>query len=225
MLRVGFIVGLASESRLLQGLPGLAVACSGASAERARTLTAQLLDAGCAALVSFGLAGGLDPALPSGALCLPGAVLTPAGTRLPVDTDWRERLLARIGGMQDPSPLLMGRDEPVATPEQKRELFALTGAAAIDMESHAVAEVAARRDVPFLVIRAIADPADRRLPPWLGSVIGADGRPLPAALLGGLARNPADLVALIRLAGDSRRGLRTLRGVAAGAGTLLAFRM
>lgn len=223
MPRVGVIVGLAGEARLLRSCPGLRVACSGASASRARVLASDLLESGCDGLVSFGLAGGLDPAFASGALCLPEAVLTPAGRRLAVDACWRTGLLARIGEAQHPAPLLIGRDQPVASPQDKRALFAGTSAAAIDMESHAVAEVAHAREVPFVVVRAIADPAERRLPPWLAGVIGETGRPRLRVLLGGLAAHPADVADLIRLAGDARRGLATLSRVAAGAGPLLAF--
>lgn len=222
MPRVGVIVGLASEARVLCACPDLSVACSGASTGRARALASGLLDAGSGALVSFGLAGGLDPALPSGQLCLPEAVLTPSGGRLAVDARWRTAILARTGDAQEGS-LLIGRDEPVGSPQDKRALFARTGAAAIDMESHAVAEVAHARRVPFLVIRAIADPAERRLPAWLTGVIGETGRPRLPVLLKGLAAHPADVADLIRLAGDARRGLATLSRVAAGAGPLLAF--
>jgi adenosylhomocysteine nucleosidase len=183
-----------------------------------------LVESGCDALVSFGLAGGLDPALTSGALCLPEAVLTPTGRRFLVDAAWRARLVRRLGdGVPAPPPILIGTDEPAASPQEKLDLFAHTGAGATDMESHAVAEVAGERAIPFLVVRAIADPAPRRLPPWLGGVIGADGRPRARTLVAGLAANPGDLPALIRLAGDARRGLATLRRVAARAGPLLAF--
>lgn len=222
MTAVGVVVGLASEARLLRDRPGVRVACSGASAARARILAAKLLDGGCDALVSFGLAGGLDPRLSSGALCLPEAVLTASGARLAVDAPWRARLVQRIGGAPG-CALLLGSDRAVASPEEKSALFARTGAAAIDMESHAVAAAAAERAAPFLVIRAIADPAERRLPPWLAGVIGADGRPVARTLAAGLARNPADAAAMLRLGGDARRGLKTLRRVAALAGPLLAF--
>jgi adenosylhomocysteine nucleosidase len=222
VLVIGVIVGLASEARLLQAYPGVRIACSGASAARARVLAEEHLAGGCGALLSFGLAGGLDPRLPSGALCVPEAVLVPSGERIPVDASWRARLLGRIDQATG-CALLAGRDEPAGSPEDKAELFARTGAGAIDMESHAVAELAAARHVPFLVIRAVADPAERRLPAWLSGVIGADGRPLPRPLLSGLATHPSDLAALLRLGGDARRALKTLRRVAAGAGPLFAF--
>jgi adenosylhomocysteine nucleosidase len=91
------------------------------------------------------------------------------------------------------------------------------------MESHAVAEVAHERGIPFLGIRAIADPAGRRLPTWLGGVIGEAGRPRLRMLVKGLAAHPGDVADLVRLAVDARRGMATLRRVAAGAGPLLAF--
>jgi hopanoid-associated phosphorylase len=219
---IGVIVGLASEARLLCADPRLRIACSGASAARARVLAEEHLTRGCKALLSFGLAGGLDPRLASGALCIPEAVLAPSGRRIPVDPSWRMRLLKHAGTPAD-CGLLTGRDEPVGSPEEKAKLLARTGAGAIDMESHAVGELAAARRVPFLVIRAVADPAERRLPAWLSGVIGADGRPMPRPLLTGIAAHPSDLEALLRLGGDARRALRTLRGVAAGAGPLFAF--
>lgn len=222
MPRVGVIVGLASEARVLRADPGVRVACSGASAARARDLAAAHLAGGCGALVSFGLAGGLDPRLSSGALCVPEAVLLPSGRRVAVDRSWRARLLKHMSEASG-CALLAGRNEPAGSPEEKGELFARTGAGAIDMESHAVAELAAARGVPFLVIRGIADPAERRLPAWLSAVIGADGRPLPRPLLAGLAAHPGDLAALLRLGGDARRALKALRRVAAGAGPLLGF--
>lgn len=220
---VGVIVGLAGEARVLRACPGVRVACSGATAERARQLAVALVDGGCDAIVSFGLAGGLDPALAGGALCLPEAVLTPEGRRLGVDARWRTHLVEALGGAEVPACLLAGRDAPVATPEEKAELFARHGAVAIDMESHVVAEVAHGRRVPLLVIRAIADAAGRRLPSWLGGVIGEGGRPRLGVLFAGLAAHPGDVADLVRLAGDARKGTATLRRVAAGAGPLLAF--
>ena len=85
-------------------------------------------------LVSAGFAGGLDPALPRGCLVRPAAVTTEqAGTRIP---------LAHAGaGTAAAEPLVVSVTEVVATVAAKRALAARTGAAIVDMETHAIATV------------------------------------------------------------------------------------
>lgn len=222
---LGVVTGLANESACLsQDANGVRVACAGANTLRARACAEDLADAGCAALVSFGLAGGLDPALCSGTPVVPASVLTSDGCRYPTDSAWRRRLLLVMGGGRHIGlGEITGVDAPLAGRADKAALFAATGALAVDMESHAVAEVAARRSLPFLIVRAVADPAGQHIPRWLDGIIAADGRPHLAALAGGLAAHPADLATLIRLGIASRRGLATLRRVAALGGSRFAF--
>ena len=75
--KVGFVTGLAVEASVLrrdlaagaQGSCGEAlIACAGASTRRAHLEAERLIEAGAGALVSFGIAGGLDPGLAPGAL-------------------------------------------------------------------------------------------------------------------------------------------------------------
>jgi hopanoid-associated phosphorylase len=222
--RVAVVTGLRSEARCLRGL-SVRVACSGASPERARAEAARLLAEGAAALVSFGLAGGLAPELCPGDLLVPEAVLSPHGRSIPTDPAWRGRLWASLerGGLRVIGGMLAGSEQVVATVAAKRSLRAATGAAAVDMESHAVAAVARAAGLPFLVLRAIADPHDRALPQTALEVVRPDGHVRVRGVLGGVIRQPGQLLALFRLGRDSAAALATLRRAARLAGRTLAL--
>jgi adenosylhomocysteine nucleosidase len=223
--RIGVITGLRAEARCLQGLD-VVVACSGARPERARAEAARLLGEGAAGLVSFGLAGGLARSLAAGDLVLPAAVALPDGRRVATDPAWHGRLVKAFGaaGMQWSEDTLAGSDRLVSSPAAKAVLRATREACAVDMESHAVAALAAAAGVPFLVVRAIADPSHRAIPRVAQNALGPDGALRVAAVLQGLLRQPQELAGLLRLGRDSGRGFATLRRVAALAGPGLAFR-
>ena len=204
------------------------ITCSGGSAERARSEAARLVAEGAAALVSFGLAGGLAPELRPGDLLLPESVRSAGTAAWSVDPIWRERVHARLiaGGLEPRAGALMGseRDRGHGTAD-KRELFEATGAQAVDMESHEVAAVAAEAGLPFLVIRALADPYDQVIPQVAREALRPDGRVRLQGMLGGLFRERGRAMALLRLARQSARGLLCLRRAAALAGPGSGFHL
>jgi adenosylhomocysteine nucleosidase len=209
---VAAVVGFRAETRCLRGLD-VGVACSGGSAERARSEAERLVAEGAAALVSFGLAGGLAPGLRAGDLLLPEIVRSAGGASWPVDPVWRERVLARLtrGGLEPKAGALVGSDRVVATASDKGALLEAIGALAVDMESHAVAAIASEAKVPFLVMRAIADPADQVVPQVALEALRPDGGIRIRATFGGLLRQPGELIALSRLARQSATALAALR--------------
>ena len=224
MIPLGIVTGLAREAECLDAFsvdPRVRVLCAGPGPSRAADCARKLLSEGCSGLVSFGMAGGLDSALDAGALIVARSVVTADGVRLTVAQAWRQRLIDGLGG--DPVAIdadIAGADNPAVTIEDKNGLRKATGAAAVDMESHAVAQVAIAKGVPFLVVRAIADPCGRTLPPWVPATVGQDGRPRLRAVAAGMLGHPSDVPVLFRLAVDSRRALATLRRVALRAGPL-----
>lgn len=188
------------------------VACSGGIPAKAKRLAEDLLAAGAAGLVSFGIAGGLAPMLRPGALVIATGVAT-GGRILAADPAWLLQLLERLPGAF--SGLVRGESEIAATPERKSRLYAETGALVVDLESAAVAEACRAAGKPFAVIRAVADPAGRRLPSLALDALDAEGRPLAMKVAAGLLRRPFELPGLIRVGFDSRAALSAL-GAAVG---------
>ncbi len=196
------MVGLAAEARIARIL-GATVAVGGGTAWGARHAAKSLLNGGASALISFGLAGGLDPQLSSGTIMIPSAVVVASGC---FNTD--PELSASLGG-QTPH-LLLGAEHPVTTAQQKQKLFATTSCAAVDLESGAVAELAAAHGVPFAVLRAICDPAGRTLPP--AALIALDVRGMIAfgRVGSSLLKHPGQIPGLLVLTGDAARARRAL---------------
>jgi adenosylhomocysteine nucleosidase len=221
---VAAVAGFRAESRCLRVL-NLCVAFSGGSAARARSEAERLVAEGAAALVSFGLAGGLAPGLRPGDLLLPERVRGAGPTPWSVDAVWRERVHARLaaGGLEPQAGALLGSEHIVATAADKRALFETSGALAVDMESHGVAAVAAEAKMPFLVLRAVADPADQVVPQAVLEALRSDGHVRVLATLGGVIRQRGELVAILRLGWQSALALAALRRGVRLAGPQLGF--
>jgi adenosylhomocysteine nucleosidase len=199
--RVGFVTGLRAEARLAAPL-GPAEA-GGGLPPGAALAAERLVAAGATALVSFGLCGSLDPVLPPGALVIPRVVL-PAGGRFVADPD----LSAALGGWS--CEALLAGDAAAVDRGTKQRLFRTSGAAAIDLESGAVAAAAKRAGIPFAVLRAVCDPAEAGLPPAALAALDADGRVSVWNVARSLLREPSQLPALIalgRAAGVARAAL------------------
>jgi len=215
---LGVVTGLRSEADCLAeaGVAGVAgVVSAGGSARRAHEGALALVERGAGALLSFGLGGGLDPALVAGDLVVADAVIAPDGRRFTTDPDWRRRLRRLPVSLAVAS--IAGSDRMLDRPAAKAELRAATGAAVVDMESHGVAAAAAARSLPFMAIRAVADPAGRAVPWCARAGLSADGRSRPLPVLGRLVLHPWELPALIAVAWDSARALASLRRLIAAA--------
>ena len=199
---LGIVVGLAAEASIARRFGGR-VAIGGGTPDGARRAALGLVESGAAALLSFGLAGGLDPALRPGDLVVPRGVLV-SGRRF--DTD---PALCRLLGGATPHALL-GGERIVAETADKQMLWRTTGCAAVDLESAAVAEVASDKNLPFAVLRAICDPAGRAVPPAALAALDAGGAVALGRVLVSVGRQPGQLAALLALARDAVRARRAL---------------
>jgi len=117
---------------------------------------------------------------------------------------------------------IAGSDRILTSTDEKRELRQRTGATAVDMETHGVAWAAARRSLPFLVIRAVADPAERALPQSAVASLDGGGAVRPLATIAALTRDPRQIAALFGVAADTLTALAALWRFAGQTGRALA---
>lgn len=210
-MRAAAVTGLEAEAQIARRA-GIAAEPSGGIASQTTAIAETFLRDGADALVSFGIAGALGPSLPCGMVLLPRTVIDDSGMRHVVDATWHasaSRALRDAGVVFDEGDIL-GRTEAAASPERKAALFRATGAVAVDLESHLVAAAAERAGKPFLVLRAIADPARRALPPAAVHGLDARGKPALGPVLLSVLCRPRQIPALLRLAGDTRCALAAL---------------
>lgn len=224
--RAGLVVALPEECRSLTDRRvrrgesfALGEAClvrvAGIGADNAREAARRLVAEGASALVSWGCAAALAPALRPGDLCLPAEILDVDGTREIAWPAWHERVRNALEPDFRPrTEALVTVGRVLATTAEKQMLAAQFGAIAADMESAAVAAVAREHALPFLAVRAIADPLDMALPEAVLRATDAQGVIHPWRLAARVLRNPGEVRALLQLASHFRAALRTLRSAA-----------
>jgi adenosylhomocysteine nucleosidase len=224
----GVVAALAAEARTLgptvnsgEGCRALAdgtlVTISGIGRAAAGRAARRLIEAGAMALVSWGMAGGLDPDLEAGVVCLPCEVIDADGTRYTTSRQWREALAASIAPHRVVAAgNLLTSLHPIDSVAAKGAAYLETGAGAVDMESSGVAQAAAAHGLPFVAVRVIVDTANDALPRAV-TAASRSGQVRMAPLLLGLLRSPTDMGPILRLARRYRAAIRSLAAVAASA--------
>ena len=205
------VCGFTAEARIARGDGVVTIAGGGSSAALAERLAASD-PAQFAAIISFGLAGALEPGLKPGDVIIASAIV--AGETRPC-SDALRMSWAHLGFR---TAAIAGVDAPVLTSAAKAALRARTGAAAVDMESHIAAAFAAHHALPFGAIRVISDAADHVLPPVAAHAMRPDGGIAIGAVIAGLVRRPGQLPALLATARDAGRAVKALRQARAALG-------
>lgn len=206
----GFVVaatGLRAEARIAEGSPGVkAVAGGGDETQLAELIERALVD-GARGLISFGIAGALQPGLKPG-MCVVGTAVLSEGQKFDVDGAWTDRLSAALPKARRET--VFGSSRAVGEVDAKTALYRATGAAAVDMESHVVARIATAHGLPFAILRVIADSAEQRLPPAAVNGMKSDGTPDIVAVLKSLGYEPGQLPDLMRTAFAARHAMAEL---------------
>jgi adenosylhomocysteine nucleosidase len=200
------ITGMQREAACIAA-EGVTALCSGANATRLRATLAQFATQEFGAVVSFGLAGGLDPALRPGD-CVVADRIVAADAFFPAHpglaTALTEMARTAVRGA------VAGVDAPVMDGAAKAALAAASGAQVVDMESHIAADFARRRKIPFGALRVVSDPATRALPALAARAITPTGEIDSPYVARALLRDPGQIVGLMRAGLDSRAAFDTL---------------
>lgn len=211
-LPVLIVTGLHQEARIAEGR-GLTVVCSGSSPRQLRDHMSGFNAASVRGIISFGVAGGLDPALRSGDVVIATDVVSGADrwqALAPAEDDLA--MLQVTGGPRIVSGRLAGSETVVVGQSGKAALREVTAAAAVDMESHIAAAYAEDNGLPFAAVRVISDPATRALPQLAMDALKPNGQVDIWKVMRGIALNPMAIPALVSAGRDFNRALRSLSG-------------
>ena len=199
--RLALVVGLKQEAKAAAASTTI---IGGGSAKQVRKLLAQAgpLDA----VLSFGIAGGLAPGLKPGSLVIAESII--ADQSYQCCPQWVDALARRLPHAHIGS--LAGVDAMVGSRGEKAALHRETGALAADMESHGAAAFARAKNLPFIALRAVADPCERVLPQEAMVGMRPDGSANVGAVLRELVRRPGDLRGLLQTAREAHAAMNAL---------------
>jgi len=216
--RIGIITGIAAEAGCIPRNTRECFVRTGIGYDMARKNAEYCIADNTDGLISFGVAGGLSDTLGCGDVVL--ATLVGSGDRVfETDTRWRDALFEKLN---NDLPLSTGDvthvDDIIADPLGKQALYHKTGAVVCDMESLAVAEVAAENKVPFLIVRAVSDPVDAGVPPWVSKILDDQGRVKKMKITRQILKNPVAVADLWRLGRNANTAFKSLARVSKSAG-------
>jgi hopanoid-associated phosphorylase len=191
----------------------MTVICSSSDPRQLRALLTVFDPSTIRGVISFGVAGALDPSLKSGDVVVATEVMA-GDARWLAGLALNEELITKLalGRRRVVRGGLAGVEEIVAAQARKAALWIQTGASAVDMESHIAAAYADEAGLPFAALRVISDPAHRALPALARSAIKPNGDIDVRKVLRGVVREPRTLRALVSTGIDFNRALKSLRG-------------
>lgn len=184
----------------------IVVAESGMGYARARKATQAMIDAHAPKwILSSGFAGALLPTMKLGEIVMANEI---------VDQHGQQIFINLTLASDEANGLYVGRiltaDEMVRTVEEKKQLHEKHEVIAVDMESLAVAQVAAETKTGFMAVRVISDDMSADLPSEILSVIGDTGAVRVGAALTSLFKRPESLKDMLHLRTNALAAAKSL---------------
>lgn len=232
MSLLGIVVALPEELPTLSlkkippsALNSVLVICSGAGSENARKAAETLVANGATHLISWGCAAALSPELKSGDLTLASTLLDANHLQINLECAWHKSVTTLLANyLPIHTGTLLESKNIVSLSSEKKQLHEQTQAIVLDMESVAIAKVAQEKNLPFLAIRAIADPVTMDLPKAVAYSLNNDGEVVLKRLLLFLLQHPSQLPGLIKLGLHFNAAKKTLKLVAAQLDAIIGFK-
>ncbi|MGZ5922928.1 MAG: phosphorylase family protein [Rhizomicrobium sp.] len=200
------VTGLAREARIARGARTVPVIGSG-DAQLLTNRLEEAIRAGAKGIISFGIAGALAPLLRPGDVVIATHVVH-GEERYATDPKWTAVLRQKLP--RATPAIIVGHGEIVSHVDGKRRLFALSGAHAVDTESHIAARIARRHGIPFAAIRTISDAATRGLPPAALIPLKPNGRIRLGGVLRSVMSDPRQIPDLITTGREAGKAFRAL---------------
>jgi len=170
-------------------------------------------------IISFGLTGALADGLGIGDWVVGDRIA--GAIDMACDAGWRDAIAARLPGARIGGFFADGR--MIDTIAEKRALGVKHEALAVDMESHIAAAVAARRGLPFAIMRCVSDRVDHLLPHAVTVCMHPDGSLDLPAMLKSLANRPGQIADFTRTMAGFASAFRALHRGNRAVGARLAF--
>jgi adenosylhomocysteine nucleosidase len=179
---------------------------TGMGIENARRVTELVLNDGYQFCISSGFAGALRHEFKLGDILAASAVQS-LGKSKTLESSRNLFRRARDYGAK-PANLFLTSESVVRTMKEKSDLAPF--AEAVEMESFGIFEVASRKEIPAIAIRAISDTARSELPAGVNTMVDNRGRVDLVGTICFIARSPQEISKLIRLGRDTRTVARGL---------------
>jgi adenosylhomocysteine nucleosidase len=188
---------------------------SGIGYESARHAANELLRFNIDGLISWGVAGAIDPSLNSGDLIVANTIISP-DIMYSTSNEWKNKLSEYI---QNKYGKVINADiassrEICASTSDKENLLHRTNALAVDMESAAIAETAKNNNLDFLAIRTIADQAHSSIPEAVLKHTDNLGNPKLLKFVLSCILKPGQIRDIIILAKNYNSALKNLSDIA-----------
>ena len=225
-------LGFARAQKIAKGsyafiTDNIAVAYSGTGPKNAQLAAELLVANGATQLISWGCAAALSTTLKPGDLTLADTLIDTEGgsdEKFCVTAGWHSYTKDLLSSsVTVHSGCLAESEKIVSLSEDKKQMRLKTDAIVLDMESIAIAKVAGKNNLPFLSIRAIADPVIMDLPKSVTYALNIEGEIVLSKLLFHLVCHPAELPGLIKLGLYFNAAKKTLKLVAKHLNTILDF--